>query len=153
MAANRDCPGLHLPRFSTALTQGDQRGGRDNRERYQALAPVFAVQRAKRARCPLGGGERAPCGVVGWPRRKPPATTSRGGSEAAGLLCVGQYDSFADTKVVGEVPTLDSEVPAGVGLLMTDVGSTTAIGWTEMFMLFPSPSASVTVTPTNPMML
>jgi hypothetical protein len=66
---------------------------------------------------------------------------------------VGQYDSFADTKVVGEVPTLDSEVPAGVGLLMTDVGSTTAIGWTEMFMLFPSPSASVTVTPTNPMML
>jgi hypothetical protein len=47
----------------------------------------------------------------------------------------------------------DDCVPAGIAPMMTAVGSTTAQGWTEMFMPPPLPSAKEMVTPAKPTIL
>ena len=44
----------------------------------------------------------------------------------------------------------DACVPAGVAPVSTEVGSTTAEGWTEMTMLLPLPVALEIATPTKP---
>src|SRR5262249_38086117 len=60
--------------------------------------------------------------------------------------------SLAEINVVCGVPNWVVAAVAGWGLRMMSVGSMSAMGWTEIFMLLPLPLALLTVTPAKPTM-